>query len=357
LLHSWAGATGRRFLADIVVNIALYIPLGTAGYLAFAKHRIAGPVALALTLSAITEMLQLFIPGRICSALDLSNNVIGASAGVLCGMLFEHLAGPQMSGFVRHKTPDRSALALLFCWVALLLFPLFPVTALPIYRDKFALFAKAPWLEFVPFLSGLATWFVAGRLLMASAIFPAVVWLGISLLLVPAQFLIVSRQPMPTDVFAAITGFLLFLCWGRRKGMDSVWACGFVIVLLIRGLAPFRFTETHSFAWVPFGGFLDMNWQSGIGTLLEKTFYYGCAVWLVRAAGARWRAAITSVALLLAVIEVTQTRLPGRTAEITDPVLAVLVGLGLMVLNPRRSPPRDPLVRAPAADQQGHDAG
>jgi VanZ family protein len=38
------------------------------------------------------------------------------------------------------------------------------------------------------------------------------------------------------------------------------------------------------------------------------------------------------VAILLAVVEAIQIYLPGRTAEITDPVLAVIVGLVLMML-------------------------
>ncbi len=46
----------------------------------------------------------------------------------------------------------------------------------------------------------------------------------------------------------------------------------------------------------------------------------------------RWLAAIFIVCAVLAAIEVIQIHLPGRTAETTDPLLALLAGLGLRVL-------------------------
>ena len=169
--------------------------------------------------------------------------------------------------------------------------------------------------------------------MLAAGVLSAEIWLGISLLMVPGQFLIVARQPLPVDILASVAGYLMFVRWGRRPGMEKVWASGFLVVLTIRGLAPFQFIGApQEFVWVPFGGFLNMNWQAGVGLLLEKAFYYGAAVWLMRAAGVRWRTAIAGVAILLAGIEVAQMYLPGRTAEITDPVLAVLLGLGLRVL-------------------------
>src|SRR3954470_7000279 len=77
LLHSWDTDSGRRFFADIVVNIALYVPLGMSGFLALRKWRIAGPVAIGILLSSSIEMLQLYTPGRDSSAIDFTNNVIG----------------------------------------------------------------------------------------------------------------------------------------------------------------------------------------------------------------------------------------------------------------------------------------
>jgi hypothetical protein len=167
LLHSWEGRLSRRFLADILVNVALYIPLGAAGHLAFRRLRIAGPVVLGMLLSASIEMLQLFTPGRNCSAVDLLTNTAGSALGVLCGMIFQAVAGSRIRGTGPMKTTDPAALALLFCWLGSLLFPFFPVTRLVTIREDLQRFAVSPWFQPLPFLSAAASWFAAGRLLNA----------------------------------------------------------------------------------------------------------------------------------------------------------------------------------------------
>jgi hypothetical protein len=67
--------------------------------------------------------------------------------------------------------------------------------------------------------------------------------------------------------------------------------------------------------------------------LIEKVFYYGTAIWLLRAAGIRLVLSVILVAAVLASIEIVQIHLPGRTPEITDPILAVLMGFVLAMLS------------------------
>jgi hypothetical protein len=166
--------------------------------------------------------------------------------------------------------------------------------------------------------------------LAASGLRRAKVWLGASLLLLPAQFAIVSRQPTRVEMLGSIAGFLLFLVWGFRGSRAVAW--GFLGLLVVRGLAPFHLGEAHRFLWIPFEGFLEMNWQTGIEVLLEKVFYYGSAVWLLRVTGMRLRVACGVVVILLGCIEGIQAHVPGRTAEVTDPLLALLVGGGFWAL-------------------------
>ena len=54
---------------------------------------------------------------------------------------------------------------------------------------------------------------------------------------------------------------------------------------------------------MPFGGFLRAPWDFGLLTLLQKSFWYGSAVWLLRAAGWRLAHAAIAVAVLLGAIE------------------------------------------------------
>ncbi len=322
----------------MIVNLALYVPLGMSGYLAFRRFRVAGPVALGLLLSASVEMLQLFVPGRHCSTLDLINNTVGSGFGVLLGVAFEELAGKPRVRFLKAGVgTDRAALALLFCWVGGWVFPLFPVMNLPGYRAEFGRFLDGPVLAWAPLLSDLASWFVAGRLLTAAGFEPVNRWLALSLLLVPGQFFIATRQPFPVDFLGSFAGVGAFLGFGRRSGTARVCAAAFLGLLLFRGLSPFHFAEARPFIWTPFGPFLDMTWQEGLRILLGKVFYYGSAVWLLREAGPRWSVSTAATAMVLGAIEALQTRLPGHSPEITDPLLAILLGAALAALSQPRS--------------------
>jgi hypothetical protein len=63
------------------------------------------------------------------------------------------------------------------------------------------------------------------------------------------------------------------------------------------------------------------------------SFYYGTAIWLLRAAGLRLAPSVLLVTAMLASIEIVQIHLPGRVPETTDPVLAILLGFVLAILS------------------------
>jgi VanZ family protein len=318
-----------------------------SGYLALRKHRIAGPVVIGIALSACIEMLQQFVPTRYCSALDLVSNTIGSALGVGCGILFARIAARRSFSLHGARQADRAALALLFCWAASLLFPFFPVTSLHVYREEVFRFASNSFFDPLTLLSDAACWFVAGRLLRA--VVPAAsAWLAVSLLLVPAQFFIINRNPLPADFAGALLGFLLFWRLGSKPGAAKACSAGFFALLFVRGLAPFRFVAdaAQPFGWLPFGALLTMNWQPGFRILAEKLFYYGAAVWLLREAGLRLRWSIATAALFLLGIEAAQSHIAGRTPEITDPLLAIMAGFAIRALSQR---PKSAAVYLPPA--------
>jgi hypothetical protein len=156
----------------------------------------------------------------------------------------------------------------------------------------------------------------------------------LTLLAIPIQFLIVDRQPLPSLLLGAIAGVPLFLACHPPGAPSKVEALAFLAVIALRGLAPFHFVaEPTPFNWIPFVPMLSGDWQSLAGVLLEKTFYYGTAIWLLRATGMKWMRSIILVAALLASIEIVQIRMPGRVPETTDPILAILLGFVLVILS------------------------
>jgi VanZ family protein len=331
LLHSWHPALNRFTIRDAIVNIALYLPLGMAGFLALRGWaRIWAVVLGGFALSCSIEVIQLFEPTRDSSALDVVTNLIGTVLGVVLGMVFEKISGRVGKDVLTGRVTDRAALSLVFIWVGHLVFPLFPYVGFYMPRRKLAVFLHEPIFALVATISAAAVWFAAGRLLREAGIRRAGWWLAISILTIPLQFFIVDRQPVPSDLVGALLGLALFLAFGQTGKTRRTEALLFLLVVLVRGLAPFHLNaQAQSFSLVPFRAFLETPWQLGILGMLEKGFFYGTAIWLLRTSGVRfWRAVALVVGVLLA-IEIIQTRLPGRSPEITDPILAILLGFGL----------------------------
>ena len=321
----------NRFLVrDEVVNLGLYVPLGMAGYLALRKNSWL-PVLIGFVLSVCMEMAQLFVPGRDTSAVDVLTNVAGTIAGVGIGVVFERLAIRPLPKLRAATAESRPALLLLFLWAGYLLFPFFPVLGSYVPRHRVGVFLHSAPFALVPLISGVVTWLAAGRLMVAARIRAPYRLLAWALLAIPAQFFIVDRQPVPADLVGAAAGLGISVL---ARGRGRAWiALAFLVAVLVRGFAPFHFVAKSSgFAWVPFGGFLGTEWQSGLRVFLEKSFYYGTAIWLLQKCGMRLTNAAAIVAGLLAVIEIAQIHLPGRTAEITDPMLAILLALTLAAM-------------------------
>lgn len=330
----------------MVVNIAIYVPLGMAAYLALRRYRsrvleVLAPVALGALLSASMEMLQLFTPSRHCSAVDLVNNILGSAFGVIAGYAFTQIADVPVAGPV-FRVRDRCAVALLLCWLSFLLFPLFPVLHLGMWRAELVAFHHAPLISPIPILLTVAEWFAAGRLLVAAGARMPFRWQFILLLLVPAQFAIIHHSPMPADFVGATLAALLFYFFGKKPSADRFAGIALLLAVTLRGLAPFQFeSPARAFLWIPFVGLLGAEWLDAIPILLGKLFQYGAAIWLLYKSGLGIIHATAIVTAVLSGIEALQTRIPGHVAEINDPLLAILLAPGLRALNKYRSPIAD----------------
>lgn len=342
LLDSWAAPSLDRFaVRDIIVNIALYLPLGMFAFLAFSeRHRawIAGAATLvvALALSSSIEMLQLFDRGRECSALDVVTNVTGAAAGIALAILFgEVLRRSLFSRVTDELTHPSGALLLVYCWLGWQGFPFFPAFSLFALRHKLAALVAAPAISPLAFFSSFVQWLAVARLLEAITGRRRLrVIMTALLLLLPLRLLIAGRTFTWPELAGACAACLV-LRWIESRA--TVVAGLFVLALALRGASPFHFrTSAAAFCWIPFQALLQSDWISGFTVFLEKSFWYGAAVWLVREAGVNLLPATTGVCLLLAAVEAVQVYLPGRTPEITDPILAAIMAVILWLLERRR---------------------
>jgi len=343
LLHTWEyDPESRRYWADIPVNIGIYIPLGMSAYLAFRRARsrlvaLAGPVVLGALLSASIEMIQLYVPGRHCSTLDLANNILGTALGVAAGIAFVAITGLPTTPDLRVR--DRNAVVLLFCWVGFLLFPLMPSLSIPGLRNEIAVFIHSRIFAPVPLFVGFAEWFAVGRLLAAAGAKPTPLWMLGLFALVPAQFMILDHSPAPTDFEAPLIAILAFLLCSRARWADCAAGGMLLAATAVRALTPFHFAAfTQPFSWIPFSGFLLNSWQTSISILLGKVFQYGASLWLLGRSQFGLLNATVVVSVVLAAVEIAQTRLSaGHVPEITDPLMAILLGLTFSVLRTHSS--------------------
>jgi VanZ family protein len=148
---------------DVVSNVVGYVPLGffmtlgalRTGYLRWAVW-LAVPTAAALSMAM--ETLQIYLPARVSSNLDLVLNISGAALGALLAWGLEKLGVLQRWSRFRANwfVPDaRGALVLLALWPVALLFP----TSVPFGLGQVVerleatladLLADSPFLEWLP---------------------------------------------------------------------------------------------------------------------------------------------------------------------------------------------------------------
>ena len=150
-------------------------------------------------------------------------------------------------------------------------------------------------------------------------------WLMLSVGIIPAQMFLPLRRPVWSDLLGAVAGVLAFSL--TRMRYHSLAAAVILSVIVLRGLSPFQWrANPAAFSWMPFASMIDASWRNATLSLLEKMYYTSAAIWSLCFAGVRLRVSIVIVSVLLLGIETAQTMLPGRTPDMTDPVLAVLIG-------------------------------
>jgi VanZ family protein len=99
-----------------------------------------------------------------------------------------------------------------------------------------------------------------------------------------------------------------------------------VLVLVYRELSPFHFSSSpQPFSWIPFAASMESERVAALEILGEKILLYGLTIWLFQRSGERTTLAGISIALLLGILEALQMYIPGRTPEISDPFLALLL--------------------------------
>ena len=160
---------------------------------------------------------------------------------------------------------------------------------------------------------------------------------------------------------------LAFCAWGvladharLRVAVIALLFCGYVVA---ERLEPFQFGATaRSFGWIPFLGLMSSSPEIGVLSFLQKFFLFGSSIWLLAKAGLRLRLSIAIIAAILFITSYAEAYLRNRSAEVTDTVMALIIGAMFALVEnetrrndaPFKEPQRGPRIavsrRKPAAD-------
>ena len=346
LLHSWPSMLHRFPDGDAVVNFAVYIPFGMFCFLALKESRprvVRATVTLlaSVLLSASIEMAQLFDAARDCSLWDVACNAAGGAVGMLLGAAFPKAiseALQEAGAAVRFRRLEVEAL--LYLWAGYQIFPFFPELSQGALQGKLAALSSTAGWPARDFFEGLAGWLALAALIECRfGRERALRMLAIALFTIPLKLLIAHRTATASEVAGALAviGAWVFL----RRLERPMLAAGLLATaaLAAAGLVPFRWSaEPQRFTWIPFLPMLRSSWESAFLILLRKSFLYGAAVWLLHEDQQDPHPRMgrpLMVAAMLALVEAIQVHLPGRTPEVTDPLLALIVGFSLVLLERR----------------------
>jgi VanZ family protein len=345
LLRSWPATVDRFLLRDIAINLLLYFPLGMTAFLTVARrHSRTAAVTVALLLGAVLstsmELLQVYVPGRVSSLLDITCNFAGTLAGALAAIVLQPRLDRLMLRPSRRLAP--AAALLLACWGAFQAYPFFPALSQSKLGSALAAFSHGFPLSAVEVWANAAEWFTAALAVRAIAGRLRWWWPGVALGVLIARLLIATRNVTPNEAVGLVLAALLWAAIPESRSLRA-GAWSLALALVLRELAPLHFsTQAQPFSWIPFQGTLLSERQAAVVILARKAFDYGAMIWLLRKNGLGYLRAGVAVAASLFVFEMAQTHLPGRTPEITDSVLAILMLAALWQWDRRSFPPPVP---------------
>ncbi len=346
---SWQRA-GR---GDRISNVLLYLPLGFCLFLwlELRWHRAPSMVfatALGTLLSLSIEIAQVYISARVPSLTDLSLNSLGTLLGATAGLAWGGLSRlMHLPGRAERPMRDPGALLLLGLWLAWRFAPFVP--QLDLVKLKAALQPLfSPQFDPVIVFSYLTFWLVVNQAVAAVVSRPRrleALLLVIATVLV-GRLLVANQTFLPGELLALLLLLPMLLVMHRLRPRPRRAALVFAVtvVLLIDGLAPFDFAPPMGrFDLWPFLGWFQLGLPAAIqlidwSELFGKLFLYGALLWVIKEWGASVGFAMIALTAIVLSVEVLRAWLPDQSASITDPLLALGVGLAFRSLYQRMRP-------------------
>lgn len=347
---------------NLIANVLLYMPLGFFGVLAIGSSlsgwiRFAAILVMGAALSFTIELLQFYDVDRVTTFADIYPNVLGTVVGSLAGIA----AGPRfrLPQWGEGRTQPIPVL-LLAAWLGFRLFPYVPTTDLHKYWHALKPVLLTPSLSPYHVAAYCVMWLVVAALAEALVGHPrSRRLLSFAVVLVlGAKVLIVNNTLTAAEVAGAAAACVVWLALARSsaRGRSVLVMLALAAFVIAERLEPFQFmASARPFGWTPFLSFMRGSTSINTQSFLEKFFLYGSLIWLLTVTGLRLVLAALAVALGLFVTSLMETHLPGRSAQITDTVMALVIAgaFGLIAKASSRSEEMAPALGGRLSDKTG----
>ena len=343
LLETWRDWPDR---ADLIANVVLYIPFGF-----FLVQSLRLPPATRIIITALMgtalcvgiEVAQFYDRTRSLGMPDIYSNSAGALLGAMAGAFFYRARQVPLIGRMEWRP---YVFLLVACWLGYRLFPYIPSVDPHKYWSALKPLVSSPQLSMLELYRETVSWLVVAMLI--EALFGAIRGRLAMVLLLPAVLLariaIGNIVLSPAEVVGGVLGVLLWIAVvGRLRARPALIAALFIGAVMLQALEPFHFlAASRRFGWIPFLSFIDSPRETAVRSFLEKSFNYGALIWLMVRAGCSLRMAAALGGGMVLGLRLAQVYLPGRSAEITDAIMLLMLA-GMMKL----------LEEAPPAEKKG----
>jgi VanZ family protein len=351
---------------DIVANLLLYMPLGLCLMFAWSGRRARWPLARTIlvgtALSVAVELTQLYLRFRVSSLTDVALNAFGTLCGASAAMAYGALGTSVRIPALASSRLDPAALSVVMLWLGFRLAPFVPTIDWQKYKDALKPLFIDSQVDALGLLRYVTGWLVVGYAvrLLTRREYAFAATLAIVGIVLFGRVVVVGKTLNVSELaaLAACVPCAALLIALREQRRIAVLAALLIAAIVAQGLAPFELvSQAQGFSWMPFRSSLSGSIELNYSALLEKCFWYFSLVWLLARCGRSAATAALGTAGLVAGIEIVQMWLPGRSADVTDPLLALAAGLLLAMPRERFGLPAERVAERSARDGHGRARG
>jgi VanZ family protein len=328
LLDRWDMTPGR---GDFVSNILLYVPLGFVGMISVGRRaslwRLAAVIAIGGALSLSMESLQYYDAGRDPQATDFYSNTLGTIIGASVGWVFgQDFRWPLLGEISANRIPA----LLLWAWVGYRLYPYEPTINLHKYWDALKPVLLDPHMTPYTLFRQAAIWLTVAVLIekIVGREKSKAVYRRFAGFIVLASILIISTWLSISQILGMALAYAVWRGLSPWPRAPTVIAATMLAIYVAAfRLEPFQLVSIGGhYSWMPFLSFMKGSIDLDVQSFFEKFFLYGGLIWLLVQAGMALRFASACVAAILMATSAVEIYIPGRSAEVTDAIFALIIG-------------------------------